>query len=678
MAGPWDNDPIVSAPASAKPWEADPIASSALKQTAVDVAKSGGAGLAKGTIGLAGLPGAIEDATNWLGRQSVGRVGNYMRGEGFTAPSFQDVETRRAAMGLGSQKALPSAEGMQKAVEGVTGEFYKPQTVAGQYAGTIGEFLPGMALPGGSFSQRAAQAVIPAVASETAGQVTAGTSLEPYARAAAGVGTGLGVAGVQALSRQPVNRVLQGATGPSLNRQAVDSAAQLMDDAAARGVTLTWDEALAQVTGNRVNLGGIRSGAESRPEGAALMRDAMAQRAGQVEGAARQQFGQIAPVGGGPFGIGPQIGEAAGGLMTDTRKAINAASDPLYKQAEQVRISPQEFAKAQAAPGWKEASAAVRNNPQLSRYVQGMPDDSVGFLKEVKKFLDIASENAAGPMNAQRNQQIAAGYGQDATLVRQTAEAASPEYAQALAFQSQARERFLKPLQEGLIGRLAAKDITTEKAMSALFPANPLAGSANEISGTMTALVQRNPTAAKQLVRTYAETTFDQAARDLISGSNPNAGAKFSVAIKGNSQQAQNLEAAVKALPQGDDIWNGFNRFLDIVEATGKAPAMGSNTANKLAVQEQMKSGGVVGEIANAVSTGGIKIPGKLKSWYEQLQGGKNSQQIASILLDPNSVGIFRALANEKTGVPQSLGLATRLTFLGERTTAERSPQPSR
>lgn len=74
------------------------------------------------------------------------------------------------------------SENIKKQVEGVTGEFYKPQTTAGQYAHTVGEFLPGSVMAPGSFVARGISGVGAGLASEGAGQLTEGTAYEPYAR----------------------------------------------------------------------------------------------------------------------------------------------------------------------------------------------------------------------------------------------------------------------------------------------------------------------------------------------------------------------------------------------------------------------------------------------------------------------------------------------------------------
>lgn len=141
-----------------------------------DVLKSGAAGLAKGAIGLAGLPG---DAANLLTRGS-------------------QVASDYIANKLGFDKGpeptgplLPTSTGIQKGVEGVAGDFHKPQTVAGEYAQTAGEFAPAILGGGeGLMAKLATRVAAPAAASETAGQLTKGTALEPYARIAGAVGGG--------------------------------------------------------------------------------------------------------------------------------------------------------------------------------------------------------------------------------------------------------------------------------------------------------------------------------------------------------------------------------------------------------------------------------------------------------------------------------------------------------
>jgi hypothetical protein len=131
--------------------------------TAKDVVKSGGIGLAQGVIGAVTLPGNIEQ----LGRAGINKVASL-------AGAKEPV--------VNPDTYLPNYNDLKGEIEEVTGEFYKPKTTPGEYARTGGEFAS-LAVGGpGGWANRAARVAVPAVASETAGQLTEGTALEPWAR----------------------------------------------------------------------------------------------------------------------------------------------------------------------------------------------------------------------------------------------------------------------------------------------------------------------------------------------------------------------------------------------------------------------------------------------------------------------------------------------------------------
>lgn len=124
-----------------------------------------GAGAMRGGAQLLGLPGTIGD--------------------------LMSAGLQRAGLLTPNAPASPFSGGsLQESLAGATGgvsEYRAPGT-AGEYAATIGEFLPGaMGGPGAMLRY----GVLPGAASEAAGQATEGTALEPYARAAAAIGTSL-------------------------------------------------------------------------------------------------------------------------------------------------------------------------------------------------------------------------------------------------------------------------------------------------------------------------------------------------------------------------------------------------------------------------------------------------------------------------------------------------------
>jgi hypothetical protein len=148
-----------------------------------DIFKSASVGLGKGAIGLGGFIGDMSD----LGAKGLEYATNYVSDK-------LGVERYRPSMDR-SQSVLnniPTSASLTKNVEGVTGEFYKPQTTAGQYAQTVGEFLPSAAIGPGGAAARIGSAVGGGLASEALGQATAGTAAEPYARVIGGVAGGLG------------------------------------------------------------------------------------------------------------------------------------------------------------------------------------------------------------------------------------------------------------------------------------------------------------------------------------------------------------------------------------------------------------------------------------------------------------------------------------------------------
>lgn len=159
--------------------------SSSWGNTAVDVLKSAGAGLARGTAGLAGLPGTLGDLVDQGGEFLMRQAGLPTRSEAMTA------------QGLDAGNPL-SAQSLQDAMSILSGGAtdYQGQTTAGKYAGTVAEFIPGAAAFGGANpSNLAMYGAIPGVASEAAGQATEGTGFEPYARIAAALAAPMAVSG---------------------------------------------------------------------------------------------------------------------------------------------------------------------------------------------------------------------------------------------------------------------------------------------------------------------------------------------------------------------------------------------------------------------------------------------------------------------------------------------------
>lgn len=158
-----------------------------------DFLKSGGIGVVKGGIGLAGLPADLGE----LGAKGIDKATQYagkLMGLDLQRPGTQQTISQGVTGEQPTRKTLtsftlPGAADIRSGVEKVTGPLYEPKTTAGEYAQTAGEFLP--AIIGGPetlLAKLATRVAVPAVTSETAGQLTKGTAAEPYARLIGGVG----------------------------------------------------------------------------------------------------------------------------------------------------------------------------------------------------------------------------------------------------------------------------------------------------------------------------------------------------------------------------------------------------------------------------------------------------------------------------------------------------------
>ncbi|AMB47845.1 hypothetical protein [Methylobacterium sp. AMS5] len=253
-----------------------------------DIVQSAGAGIIRGAAGLPDLPqtalGLVEAGIGYL----TDKMGKGARSLAGKAPlSEAQAAEVRAAMkgGLPSLSELPMpGQTAISALEAATGKLYEPQTILGEYARTVAEFLPG---GGKTIATAARNALAPAIASETAGQVTKGTAAEPVARLVGGVAGGA----AQAFTRRPgtAERLFDGAAG-KITPDEVTAVRALMDDAAGRGVALTWAEALQQVVGPR-RLGDL----QRVVEGQGGLSEFFAARPGQIDAAGQAGLDAIAP-----------------------------------------------------------------------------------------------------------------------------------------------------------------------------------------------------------------------------------------------------------------------------------------------------------------------------------------------------------------------------------------------
>jgi len=181
-----------------------------------DTAKSATTGLHEGAAGIFGIGGDLQELN-----AQVGGVGQYwiLRASGRSdaearAEVQRNLDTaREQRRSLNIQ--LPTSQSVQDAFVAAEPEAVRewtdhtPQTMAGEYARTTGQFASSALAPG-SAATRVSRVVVPAAASETAGQLTEGTPLEVPARILAGVGGGIATeVSIAANARRAAERAAQ-------------------------------------------------------------------------------------------------------------------------------------------------------------------------------------------------------------------------------------------------------------------------------------------------------------------------------------------------------------------------------------------------------------------------------------------------------------------------------------
>lgn len=617
--------------------------------TYVDVASGLGRGMAKGVTGVADIPSLMQRGAMWAAEKA-----------GLPAPKHPVI--------------IPTGkEIMEKA--GVEAPVLEEKAVGrpGKYAETVGEFLP---FAGRGIAGKVKGALIPGAASETAGELAEGTPYEAPARVAGAIVGGGAAALPEALTgpraaRSLVTRATEGATEQQLN-----AAESLFNQARNIGIPITRAEALSFLTHGGTSLTDL----QRVLEGKGGLREFMAERPTAVGEAAKRTFEEVGPELQAPQLVGPRVGEAARGEVAGAHAARTERARPFYEAAKAETVEPtligdvvgridemvasdpsgathgplkdlREMLIATPAKAGKPATREAVTDPRTGDVIRYETTPStpstpetyvtdIGTLDRIRKYFRDRTELPAFAENA-----IDKETGAKINAILEDVNAAAAERSLPLrmgrrAYQEASRD-IVEPLEAGPVGRLAKEDITTEQAAGALFPASPQPGSAEEVARTVRAIEGREPQAARDLIRSHLERTFNEKTQDLQAGAPQFGGANFVANIAGNRQQRENLLTAIEALPHGPQIRNGVETLFDVLQATGQRQRIGSQTTFNQEISDALKSGMHLEKLAPPIV---------VKNWVQGLAVGRNTEELARLLTDPAAAKDFRTLATAPKG----------------------------
>jgi hypothetical protein len=408
----------------------------------------------------------------------------------------------------------------------------------------------------------------------------------------------------------------------------------LMKDSARMGSPITGAEAIAQVTGNKSLLGTQRF-VENAQSSQPIMNQFMTDRpAGQ-----RQAFeSAVQNVGPTPTSATPlNLEKTAGRLIKGAETNLTSNIDPYFKQAGKQAVPNTDIAGMLTNPKIADAIETVRASGKYG--VKNEPSNSVKTLIAAKQFLD---DEYSKQMNA------VTGAEKNAARVTWSANrqlddylnSVSPDYAQGSRKFEVAQKTQFEPLREGPVGQIAGG----ADAAQVLMPPKPVSLYPADIKRTVELLRRKDPEAVPSFVRQQLEANFNEAAQNLQGGPNQMGGPKFAANIAGNKQQRDNLRTLITE-SSGMQAYQGFEKFLDTMEAQGqRLPANSATTFNEMARQEM--GAGLLSKAATPLQ------PSRVAKFFEEYQMGNNSKKLAEMLVDPNSVNKLEELA--RTG-PKSL-----------------------
>lgn len=228
----------------------------------------------------------------------------------------------------------------------------------------------------------------------------------------------------------------------------------------------------------------------------------------------------------------------------------------------------------------------------------------------------------------------------------------SPAIKQGRKIYEEISKDMVDPLFKGPIGKLAGKGVDSKMEASysrMISELNSKTATPERIAEIADRFKDVDKTVFPNMTRAYLEDQLNANMKRLQGRSNPASGANFSNAIEGTPNEKANLKAMIEktAEAQGQDskkVYAGFRNLLDVLDATGRIPGMGSQTQSRMENAAMARNNPVSGAI-EAVSMTPTHRIGK---WIDDLMYKKTYAKLADVFTAPDSVKKMQELANLK------------------------------
>lgn len=524
----------------------------------------------------------------------------------------------------------------------------EPQTPAGRYGATAGDFVGATLAGGGSGGWRAlasrlgvgaASGVASQGAGDLAGDAAAAHSApetaarnSKLARVIASTVAGVvpGFVGGGVLGGPPAIDEQVARLTPEMHEPEIQAIGARMRANQEAGFPTTGPETTDTITGGASKLGGMQREIETKPAGIEHIGRMMAERPERARNIIAQVLDSIGPQRN-PTEIGPAAQTAAQGALDTTRQGINTMARPYYDALSSETIPSEQMKTLAADPSYRAALAQIRGDAELNGPIANLPDNNLAVVNQVVKQLDTRATAARQTVMNPGGDNFLSGLrtgarSNAATLASQN----SPNWTIARAIESVGRRTRLDPMEAGPVGKIAGTAPDAPETMTgALYPPTPFGGQA---AVTADAVRQLGPSGA-DLTRAHIERQANHQLRDLANGPNTYAPAKLAAALGGNPERKATLLAGVDAASPSAS--GKLASALTAFETSGARYPVGSPTVDKL--EESMQEAGEHMGVAAIANSSKRMLMDRTLNVFNDLQLEVSQKRIAqAITADPH------------------------------------------
>ena len=445
---------------------------------------------------------------------------------------------------------------------------------------------------------------------------------------------GVPVGGLRTTASDVVNQGLRNVTPEQLRLADL-----LQKESIRMGSPITGAEAIAQVSGNK-SLAGTQRYLENAPQSQGIMSQFMVNRPQGQAQAFSNLMPQISP--NPPTSATPiNLQQAGQDVIRGAERGVTQKVTPFYQQGmnqmnvlgagKPLPILPNEIGALKQNSAIDDAINHVRKDPYSG--VKGLPENNPQVLNAAKIYLDAQYRNFSKAVSSNEDKAKAANAFGASRELDQYLSSKSPLYAQGSTNYEVAQRTQITPLKQGPVGQIA------EGATGAdvLMPQKPVSLYPADIKRTADLLRRKDPNALPEWTRQNLESIFNETTQNVGGVQNQFGGPKFASTIAGNKQQRDNLRTLVTET-SGMQAWQGFERFLDVMQAQGQRMPANSATAFNQMTSEELKRG-----MASKVATP-LK-PSNVVNFLEDMQLSRNATLLSKMLVDPDSVSKLEELA---------------------------------